>query len=327
MIPSALPMPAPPARVLCVGHAAHDAVYRIDVLPPRPTKVRAIGFGQSVGGMAANAARTIAGLGGEAWFHGPIGDDDIGDRVINALRIAGVTTGQVVRVPGARTSHSAIIVQADGERLIISQHGNALAAGADTTPQALDTLRLGDAAGDRAVVLADVRWDAGARAACARARLLGLTSVLDGEMGNPDLLAELVPQFDHVIFSEPGFAEWCTATGYAGDISSALPMLVKQGAKLAAVTQGERGVAWACRDDGGPVTVNHLPAFKVPVVETLGAGDAFHGAYALALAEGQAVADALRFAAASAALRCTRYAAQLNLPTRREVQALLRSAP
>ena len=67
----------------------------------------------------------------------------------------------------------------------------------------------------------------------------------------------------------------------------------------------------------------HLPAFPVTAVETLGAGDTFHGAFALALAEGLAIAAAMRFAAAAAALRCTRSGGRTALPSRQEVMALL----
>ena len=304
-----------PARVVCVGHAAFDAVYRIEALPPRPTKVRASAFDQSVGGMAANAACAIAALGGRVAFLGPVGDDEIGRRILAALREAGVDTSAVQRVPGARSSHSAIIVEANGERLIISHRGDALEAepSNDDRPLAAD------------VALIDVRWPAGARRLCARARRSGVPVVLDGEMGNVDLLTALVPQADHVIFSEPGFGEWLGRTPDAEQIPAALADLVRRGATLAAVTLGEHGVVWAMRaktSDGAPRT-GHLPAFPVVAVETLGAGDAFHGAYALALAEGSDPDVALRFAAAAAALRCTRRGGNRDLPTRAEVTRLL----
>jgi sulfofructose kinase len=88
---------------------------------------------------------------------------------------------------------------------------------------------------------------------------------------------------------------------------------------------GERGVFYAAgaTSSGGLENVAHLPAFPVTTVETLGAGDTFHGAYALALAEGYAVDEALRFAAAAAALRCTRSGGRAALPSRQEVLALL----
>ena len=78
------------ARVVCVGHAAFDSVYRIDAFPARPTKVRACRHDYTVGGMAANAACAIAALGGRATFWGPVGDDEVGARILEELARAGV---------------------------------------------------------------------------------------------------------------------------------------------------------------------------------------------------------------------------------------------
>lgn len=300
-------------RVLCVGHAALDAVYRIQAFPSRPTKVPALGLDRSIGGMAANAACAVAALGGSAVFWGPLGHDEVAEQIETEFAMAGVDTRGVVRVPGAQTSQSAIIVDAQGERLIISQRGTALAAGAgDLDGRAL----LAD------VVLVDVRWNAGSEWTARRARALGLPVVLDGEMGNPTLLRQLAPLADHLIFSEPGFAEWLGRTASMDETASHLATLVANGATLAAVTHGERGVLYCHRARRG-----HLPAVPVKAVETLGAGDVFHGAYALALAEARSIDDALAFAAAAAALKCSRHGGRAALPTRAEVHALLTPAP
>jgi sulfofructose kinase len=305
------PREATRSRVVCVGHAAFDSVYRIDAFPPRPTKVRASRHDQSVGGMAANAACAIASLGGEATFWGPVGDDEVGARILEELERAGVAVAEGFVVPGARSSHSAIIVEGSGERLIVSVQGDALQAPAGL----LESRPL-----DADVVLVDVRWPAGARAVAARARAAGIPVVLDGEMGNVALLRTLVPLADHVIFSETGWAEWLGRPGDAAGAARELPRLVADGAAVAAVTLGERGVLYATGGSGG---AKHLPAFQVPAVETLGAGDAFHGAYALAVAEGVVVDEAMRFAAATAALRCMRSGGRAALPTRAEVASLL----
>jgi sulfofructose kinase len=303
------------ARVVCVGHAAFDSVYRIDAFPPRPTKVRASRHDYTVGGMAANAACAIAALGGRASFWGPVGDDEVGARILEELARAGVATEPGLQVPGVRSSHSAIIVEGSGERLIVSAQGDALQA-----PRSLvDALPL-----EADAVMVDVRWPEGAQSVAARARAAGIPVVLDGEMGNVGLLRAMVPLTDHVIFSEPGWAEWLGRPGDAVDAADAareLQRLVVAGAALAAVTLGERGLLYATAESGG---VRHLPAFDVAAVETLGAGDAFHGAYTLAIAEGARIEDALRFAAATAALRCTRSGGRVALPTRAEVEALLR---
>ena len=305
-------------RVICVGHAAFDSVYRIDAFPARPTKVRASRHDRSVGGMAANAACAIAALGGQAAFWGPTGDDEIGARIADELGRAGVATDPRFIVPGARSSHSAIIVEAGGERLIVSYRGDALEA-----PESIIGERL--LAAD--VVMIDVRWPAGAQCVAARARAQGIPIVLDGEMGNAELVRALVPLADHVIFSETGWAEWLGHPPTGDETRAGLPALVAAGATLAAVTMGERGLLYASAATtvSGQCGVLHLPAFPITVVETLGAGDAFHGAYSLALAEGRATDEAVRFAAAAAALRCTRSGGRAALPTRHEVLALLNS--
>jgi sulfofructose kinase len=95
---------------------------------------------------------------------------------------------------------------------------------------------------------------------------------------------------------------------------------VAAGATLAAVTHGERGVVFCIRGRCG-----HLAAVPVKAVETLGAGDVFHGAYSLALAEGASLEAALRFAAAAAALKCSRSGGRAGLPRRAEVDALART--
>ncbi|NLD56236.1 MAG: sugar kinase [Burkholderiaceae bacterium] len=299
------------ARVVCVGHAAFDSVYRIDAFPARPTKVRACRHDYTVGGMAANAACAIAALGGRATFWGPVGDDEVGARILEELARAGVATEPGLLVRGVRSSHSAIIVEGSGERLIVSAQGDALQA-----PRSLvDALPL-----DAEAVMVDVRWPEGAQSVAARARAERIPVVLDGEMGNVELLRAMVPLADHVIFSEPGWAEWLGHPGEASDAARELQRLVAAGAALAAVTLGERGLLYATRRSGG---VRHLPAFEVAAVETLGAGDAFHGAYALAVAEGMRIEEALRFASATAALRCSRPGGRAALPTRAEVASLL----
>jgi sulfofructose kinase len=86
------------------------------------------------------------------------------------------------------------------------------------------------------------------------------------------------------------------------------------------VTLGAEGYAWRERDDGGQV-----PAFSVSVTDTTGAGDAFHGAFALMLAEGKSTPERARIASAVAALKCTRLGSRAGLPTRGDLAAFLAS--
>jgi len=141
--------------------------------------------------------------------------------------------------------------------------------------------------------------------------------VIDADTAEPATLQSLAGEAEYAVFSEPGLA--CFAD--AGDIEGGLRCALALGARFAAVTQGERGAFWI--EAGGDAGLRHLPAFDVPVVDTLAAGDVFHGAFALELARGKAPADALRFAAAAAAIKCTRPGGRSGSPARQEVERFL----
>ena len=258
--------------------------------------------------MAANAAAAIARLGGEAVFWGPIGEDAVANAIRARLIADGVDVQGLRRFEGRTSSHSAVIVDECGERLVVGYRGSALQAPADWLP--LDRI---DPAG---ALLADVRWPDGAWRALRAARDAGIPAILDAEIAAVEILAKLTRAADHVIFSERGLE------AYSGDDrEGGLRRALANGARLAAVTRGEAGVDWIEAD--APHDIRHCAAFLVDAVDTLAAGDVFHGAYALALAEGLRIGDAMRFAAAAAAIKCSRPGGRSGAPGREEVEALL----
>ena len=201
-----------------------------------------------------------------------------------------------------------MIVDARGERLVVGFRGSALQAPADWLP--LDQI------GGAGSLLADVRWPEGAGLALHAARKAGIPAILDAEIAPVEILETLVRAADHVVFSQRGLET------YAGnDGESGLRRVLANGGRVAAVTQGDAGVLWI--ESIAPREVRRCPAFPVDSVDTLGAGDVFHGAYALALAQGQAPADAIRFGAAAAAIKCSRHGGRSGAPDRQEVDALL----
>ena len=298
------------AKVICIGHSALDRVFTVDAWPQASAKVRANSLVEVGGGMAANAAVAVARLGGEAHFWGPVGEDSVADAMSAQLQAAGVDVSGLRRFAGLTSSTSAILIDARGERLIVSYRGTALEAPADWLQ--LDQIGSADA------LLADVRWPQGATVALRAARRAGIPSVIDGDTAEPATLQALAGEAEYAVFSESGLASF---TG-SGDIEGGLRRALALGARLAAMTQGERGVFWI--EAGEPCGLRHLPAFAVPVVDTLAAGDVFHGAFALELARGKAPADALRFAAAAAAIKCTRPGGRSGSPARNEVERFLR---
>jgi sulfofructose kinase len=106
------------------------------------------------------------------------------------------------------------------------------------------------------------------------------------------------------------------------DPARALEALRKRFSSWLAVTDGANGVFWT---DGE--AIRHTPAFRVEAVDTLGAGDTWHGAFALGLAEGMGEARAVRYASAVAAIKCTRFGGRAGIPDRAEVERFLTENP
>ncbi|MFL6581605.1 MAG: PfkB family carbohydrate kinase [Burkholderiales bacterium] len=298
-------------RIICVGHAALDGVFAVESWPAHSGKIEAHGFTQSGGGMAANAAAAIARLGGEAVFWGPTGEDPLADAIAASLIAEGVDVRGLRRFEGRTSSHSAVMIDKRGERLVVGYRGSALQASADWLP--LEQI------GRAAAVLADVRWADGALRSLRAARAAGIPAVLDAEIAPVQTLDMLAAAASHVIFSERGLEAWC-----GHDTPAALSGVLERGALMAAVTRGAAGVDWI--EAMSPGKQLHCPAFPVATVDTLGAGDVFHGAYTLALAEGRLIGEAIRFAAAAAAIKCSRPGGRSGAPTRDEVDTLLHTA-
>ncbi len=297
-------------RVICVGHAALDRIFSVASWPAGSGKIAAHRFEESGGGMAANAAAAIARLGGEAVFWGPTGDDAIAAAIQAQFVADGVDAGCLRRIEGCTSSHSAVLVDGRGERLVVGLRGSALQAPADWLP-------LGQI-GSAGALLADVRWPSGAQRALQAARDAGIAAILDAEIAPVQILDVLARAADHIVFSQRGLETYCGEDGEAG-----LRRVLGYGARVAAVTQGEAGVLWI--ESAAPRELRRCPAFPVDTVDTLAAGDVFHGAYALALAEGARIADAMRFAAAAVAIKCTRPGGREGAPVRSEVEAFLKS--
>lgn len=293
------------ARVVCCGQIVMDHSFSVDEIEAPPSKVTARKYHAGVGGMSAHAAIAVARLGGEVAFWGRVGDDAAGAELAAAMAAEGVDITGLRRFEGAQTPLSAVIIDKRGERSIITYRGTGLATEADWLP-----LEMLDGAG---AVLCDPRWTQGTAAVFAAARARGVPSVLDAEKSEMRVLLDLVPLVDHAIFAAPGLRIFAGVSSAAEGLRRALaagPL------KLAAVTRGEDGTLWLAPGMDRPA---EIPAFKVVATNTTGAGDVFHGAYALALAEGQAMAAALRFASAAGALR----ARDGETPTRAMVESML----
>lgn len=298
-----------PARILCIGVAVQDFVYFIDEMPVRAEKHRAHDFMSVGGGCAATAAVAVARLGGQALLATRLGDDPVASQIVAELEGFGVDCSLSRRFPGAKSSIASVFVDAAGERMIVSYRDPAIPADPSWLP---DIASIGVDA-----VLADTRWPEGAARCMSEARGQGRPTILDAERP-VRAAAEAVRAASHVAFSRQGFEDW---TGGITDLPAQVEAAARDLGAFACVTDGARGVAWAHETRSG-----HVSAPQVDVVDTLGAGDTWHGAFALALGEGRSEEEAMRFANAAASLKCARRGGRLGVPTRDEVDGLMRQA-
>ncbi|WP_180897957.1 PfkB family carbohydrate kinase [Martelella soudanensis] len=290
--------------VICLGLTAYDHIWNVESIPEGAGKWRATDFVSTGGGMAATAAVAVAKLGGRARFWGRAGDDAAGHAMRDELSAAGVDVGGLKLFEGAQSSVSGVIVDAAGERLIVNFRGGGL-------PVAPDWLPLGDIA-NAGAVLADPRWPEAVEAVFAAARKLGVPTVLDADVAEASVFERLLPLTDHVIFSEQALAAFAGA-------DRPLEKAASYGSAITAVTRGGEGIDWL--EDGKP---HHYPAFPVAVVDTTGAGDVFHGAWAMAVAAGADATAAAGFASAAAGLKCTRPTGRRGIPDFNETVRLWR---
>jgi sugar/nucleoside kinase (ribokinase family) len=293
--------------ILCAGGAVQDIVMRVEAFPLPGMKAQASDYVTTTGGQSGNAAITLAHLGARVRYAGPLGahDDDAASYVCAALEREGIDCSQVVRVPGGKSSVSLILLDASGEKMIATRRGTSLSGVAPRDADAL--VEACDA------VLLDNRYPDFVLPVAAAAQARGLPRVLDFDYGAPADDAVLMAS-THVIASADALRD---STGER-DLAGGLKALARHYKGFLAVTSGPEGVYWL---DSG--TLRHMPALRVDAVDTLGAGDAFHGAFTLRLAETSDAVEALRFASAVAAIKCTRFGGTTGAPTREEVEEFL----
>lgn len=290
--------------ILCVGALTFDTIFRLDELPRGPGKFLPIEAVEVAEGMAAAQAASIVKLGGAGALWASAGTDVVGDRLVADISAAGVDVSNVRRIERARSGFSTIFMDALGERTIVPQYDAALSAPPPAVP---DFARY-------AAILTDVRWPSAAALALSAARDLGIPGILDADVASREVLDRLAPLASHVVASEGG----ARALTDGADPDAACTMVANWHGGFVAVTAGERGCWWT---DSG--TVRHTPAPSVAVVDTLAAGDVFHGAFALGLTEGWAMEQIIRFSSVAAAIKCMRFGGRLGCPTRDEVEAFV----
>ncbi len=295
--------------IVVVGSINMDLVARTPTIPLAGQTLIGTGFDTTPGGKGANQAVAAARLGYPVAMVGRVGEDVFGQALVDNLAAAGVDTDAVERVPGP-SGVAPILVADNGENSIVVVPG----ANGLVTPGVVDShAALLRSAG---MVLCQLELPletvVHTLALCAGA---GVPVMLDPAPAAP--LPEAI--FAQVAWFTPNETEAALYVGPGLPPEDAARQLLARGLQGVVLKRGGEG-AYVALADGRAAWV---PAFKVQAIDTVGAGDCFNGAFAVALLEGHDPFAAARFASAAAAISVTRRGAQASMPTRAEVEAFL----
>jgi sugar/nucleoside kinase (ribokinase family) len=274
-------------EVLGIGIAAVDDLIYVAEYPPVDCKIPIIGKARQGGGPACTAIATVGSLGGRAAYVARFGDSELSNFIKSELLHHSTDVSHIVQDSSGGPYHSTIVVDGSGHRNVFY----------DATlyrPIMPENLPAGLVQSAR-VVLLDHITEPSLVPVAERAHALGVPVLgdIEGCTGSAKDLAALT---DYLIVP-CAWALWATGTARP---SEACAVLARAERLATVVTDSSRGCYYSSESDP---TVRHFPAFKVDVFDSTGCGDTFHGAFALAIARGLAVEEAIPFAAAAAALK------------------------
>jgi ribokinase len=309
-------MRGPRPRIAVVGSFAVGLTLRAPRFPVKGETLIGSDFDMGPGGKGSNQAVGAARLGAESHLVAVIGADMLGDIAVSLYRQEGVGVEHLRRTPERNTGVGFIILNAEGDNQIVLDMGANHLLSPDDVDRAEDLI----ASSDAVLSVLEIAPQTAARA-MALARRHGVISILNPAPAQPLAQKDL----ENVDVLTPNESELRLLLGLSPDDPTdtlALAHRLQQyGVRQLVVTRGGEGALIVAADG----RTEHVPGRRVDVVDTTGAGDAFTCALGVALAEGQTLPDAVRFAVCAGALACTRLGVIPALPQRPDVEALVKA--
>lgn len=307
----ATPNATPRIDVVGLGLNAMDYITIVPEFPAPESKVAISEVRLEPGGQVATALVTCRRLGLDVRYIGSVGSDDLGRAQLASLEAEGIPTDHVRVVSGATTQMAiAIIQEGVGERTILWHRDPRLIYPAGELRAEVIT--------DARLLHLDGRDSEAALRAARIARSAGIPVMVDIDKRYDETTERLLETVDYLIAAEE-FALGFTASGNARD--AVLGLAKRFPRARVGVTLGARGAIFVGK--GGLV---ESPAFDVPVRDTTGAGDVFHGAFIFGVLEGWNLETTTRFAHAAAAMKCREPGARTGIPRLGEIQRFLETA-
>ena len=302
--------------ITVLGSFVADLAFRADRLPAWGETMMGPSFRLGPGGKGSNQAVAAARAGGRVSFISKLGMDPFGDMARQLYRTEGIDTRFLFRTASATGAAAILIDAASGENAIIIVPGACFEVSTAEVDQARALIA------DSSVFVAQLELPLPVvQHGLELAHGLGVATIL-----NPAPAMALAGDlYRHIDFITPNETEAAALTGVPvdspADADSAAAILLARGAGNVVITLGARGAFVR-----NARTRAHVPAQGAgPVVDTTGAGDAFNGGFAVALSEGLDLVAAAHFGCAAAGIAVTRPGTAPAMPTRAEIDALLRT--
>ena len=288
--------------IICVGPIFLDRVVKIDSFPKKPIKLVAKGLEKRLGGPAAVASFAVNILGESSELVTRFGDDDAAEFLQSELNEYNINFAKSITVKGALSSQSHIFEDKQGERMLAVFNEKKL-LNEKTLPNFNFT--------NEQTYLVDTHWIEAAHYVAKNTYDRGIKCVVDlDNFTKSKALEETINYASHPIFSEIGLLQFTNDKSVIDSLKS----LYKSNNKFYAVTLGSKGVYWI--DNG---RVFHCSAPKINALETNGAGDVFHGAFARFIHANKTIQESIELATAAASLKCSRSGGIRSIPDYNEL--------
>jgi sulfofructose kinase len=288
--------------VLCIGHACYDLVFSVEKHPQSDEKIVAKDLVECGGGPAANAAIAVSRLGYKAAFAGYLGNDLYGQKHFQELLDHQVNTRLVVR-NASPTPLSTVLVKPDGKRALINYKGST---------QFLQATAIDFSSISAKAVLFDGHEPHVSLGFVETANYNRIPTILDAGSLHEGT-SKLLDKVSYLVASEK------FACQFAGNVKTALTQLAALSPNVV-ITLGDKGLVWQQGKQTGSI-----PALQVNAIDTTGAGDAFHGAFAAAIASDMDWMDSLAYASVAGSLCCTTMGARQGLPWQQQHEKVYQS--
>ena len=294
-------------NIICVGSVFLDNIISLESIPKKPIKVKAKRIEKRLGGCAAAASFTVKKLGVQSEFIGRFGDDDVSNFLKSEFNYFNVNYKRSLSIKKSLSSQSYVFQDAKGERLLVAYNEKKILVNKSLPKFSFSPKK---------TYLVDVHW---IEAACyitkkTHNKKINCIADVDNFKKNKKI-EQIVNNASHPIFSETGLFEY---TKIKSKIRS-LKYLYNKKNKFYGVTLGSKGVYWIDNN-----VIYHCPAPKIKAIETNGAGDVFHGAFATFIHKKKTIKESVELATATASLKCTKFGGIRSVPNYKLVKQFVK---